>query len=90
MSQYAEHVKCTFLLQQHIASLKLWSSEEFGWELEMIIREERDLGCVSISSTQVSGAVVLSEGWLGRFSYPLCYLPSCSSQGLEGRGDPHF
>ena len=56
----------------------------------MIIREERDLGCVSISSTQVSGAVVLSEGWLGRFSYPLCYLPSCSSQGLEGRGDPHF
>ena len=55
----------------------------------MIIREERDLRCVSISSTQVSGAVVLSERWLGRFSYPLCYLPSCSSQGLEGRaGEP--
>ena len=55
----------------------------------MIIREERDLRCLSISSTQVSGAVVLSEGWLGRFSYPLCYLPSCSSQGLEGRaGEP--
>ena len=56
----------------------------------MIIREERDPRCVSISSTQVSGAVVLSVRWVGRFSYPLCYLPFCFSHGLDGRADPSF
>lgn len=56
----------------------------------MIIREERDLRCVSISSTQVSGAVVLSEGWLGRFSYPLCYLPPAPPRAQREGGTHAF
>ena len=56
----------------------------------MIIRENRDPRHLSISNSQVSGAVVLSVGRVGTFSYPLCYLISCSSQGLEGRGNPRF
>lgn len=30
----------------------------------------------------------LSVEWVGRFSYPLCHLTSCSSKSLKGRGDP--
>ena len=40
----------------------------------MIIQKNRDPRCLSISSTQVSVAVVLSVGRVGRFSYPLCHL----------------
>ena len=40
----------------------------------MIIQENRDPMCLSISNAQVSGAVVLSVGWVNRFSYPLCHL----------------
>ena len=56
----------------------------------MIIRENIDPRCLSISNAHISGAVVLSVGWVGMFSYPPCHLTSCSSQGLEGRGDPSF
>ena len=51
----------------------------------MIIRESRDSRYLSITNAQVSGPVVLSVGWVGMFSYPLCHLTSCPSQGLEGR-----
>ena len=40
----------------------------------MIIQENRDFRCLSISNAQVSGAVVLSVGWVGRFSYLLWHL----------------
>ena len=51
----------------------------------MFIREERDPRCVSISSTQVSGAVVLSVRWMGRFSY-LCVISPYASPMAEREG----
>ena len=56
----------------------------------MIIRENRDSRCLSISKAQVSGAAVLSVVWVGKFSYPHVIWTPLLPGPTAGEENPRF